>query len=522
MSDIAAGMTLDELLRAFAGAPAASEEEYRCLVAAVWSGGRPTEGAAAAVAPVLSWLSDVEETKAGRLLVLLGLLIEAEAKELGVGGFALGGPVHAAASNGVDRYLELLDGRRGSDPTTLAAIYLLSHFPQERERILAAVPHDLEPDDRSRLECSLTVLDPADPGAVPLGRSWPSPAEWTTLTEEDRAFDRSWIAELTPEQVAKRWSDDIVMVLTYSGGKAHWALRHGRPTTVVDTSEHRDATALPAPEPAGAELFSPHEETFRCPDCAGRLMVDDPDVRCGGCGTTYTITDGILDLMPKGSSLFGGADHAMQRAASMARVGHYYETVARPGFFRLVGSNWGGAITPEDEDRYLVERLGQVDGTVLDLGAGAGRWTTVLAEAVGADRLIALDPNPVMLSWLRRRSPDVACLQASALTLPFADASLGAVNCWNALQAMPDPVAALAEVARCLRPGGVLTLMTYVLSPDPVYRYFQTTSSWPGHPDGLELHEFDRIRGWLVEAGFAVQEHDTSGTLLTLTARLAS
>jgi SAM-dependent methyltransferase len=504
-----------ELLDLFAEAKADDvEDEYRRLVGALWKDGALTDAAPAAVPSVVEKLDEVGDDRRGHLLVLLGLLIEAEAPAEGA--------VHAAVRAGLDRYLELLAGRADGEPLTLALVYLLAHFPGDRDRILAAVAGlALGADDQSRLERSLERLNTDDPAGVSLGRTWPSPAEWTTMTEADHAFDQEWISRLAPEQRAGRWHDDTVMALTYSGGKALWAVRNGRPAAVTDTSAHRDARERPDAADVDAEAFARHAGILRCPDCGGELAFDGADIRCARCGTARPVRMGVLDLLPAGESMFGGPDDAMAKAASMKTVGHFYETVARPGFLRLVGSNWGGEVTPADEDRYLTERLGTVDGTVLDLGAGAGRWTAVIADAVGPDRVIALDPNLAMLSWLRRRSPEVACVQASGLALPFADDSLAAVNCWNALQAMPDARAAIAEVARCLKPGGVMTVMTYRLSPDPVYRYFQTTSSWPGHPDGLDLYTEEQIRSWLTEAGLTVREAVAPGTMLMLTAERA-
>ncbi len=509
-------LTAAELLDSFAKADSGDiENEYGRLVGALWQDGAPTAAAAAAVPAVIARLDEVEEDRRGHLIVLLGLLVETEAP--------IEGDLYAAARTGLDTYLSLLDGRQDGEPLTLALLYLLSHFPDDRDRILAAVtPMGIGADDLSRLERCLQRLNAGDPSAVSLGRVWPSPAEWTIMTEADHAFDRGWISKLSPDQLAKRWYEDTVMVQTYSGGKALWAVRNGPATVVTDTSEHRDARERAEQSEIDYEVFERHTEIFRCPDCGGDLLIDEDDVRCARCGIAHPVLLGVLDLMPAGESMFGGPDDAMAKAASMKTVGHFYETVARPGFLRLVGSNWGGSVTPADEDRYLTERFAKTEGPVLDLGAGAGRWTTVIEEAVGAERLIALDPNLAMLSWLRRRSPQVACVQASGLKLPFADASLDGVNCWNALQAMPDASAAVAEVARCLRPGGIMTVMTYRLSPDPVYRYFQTTSSWPGHPDGLDLYTPDEIKSWLTEAGLTVREENAPGTILMLTAERAA
>jgi SAM-dependent methyltransferase len=506
-----------ELLDSFLGAEEDGlEPAYRRLTGALWTGGAPARDAAGAVPELVAALQRTgAPDRRGRLLVLLGVLAGTEEPP--------GGPVHAAVRAGLGHYLDLLADGAAGEPQTLALLYLLSHFPDDRDRIMpVASTLGLPAEDLSRLDRALEKLDTSDPAAVSLGRTWPSPAEWSLMSGEEREFDRGWISRLTEQQLAGRWDDDTVMIRVYLGGQAHWALRNGRPTATRDSSTLQDARDLPEATDSRVELFDRHADILRCADCGGELLFDDADVRCFKCGIVHPIRAGLLDLLPAGSSMFGGADHAMATAATMKTVGHYYETVARPGFLRLVGSNWDGAVTPADEDAYIADRMATVTGPVLDLGAGAGRWTTVIEKVVGPERLLALDPNPIMLAWLRRRSPDLACLQASALALPFTDGSLGAVNCWNALQAMPDARAALLEAGRCLRPGGILTLMTYQLSPDPLYRHFQTTSSWPGHPNGLDLYDRDRITGWLAEAGLTVREADEPGAMLLLTAERTS
>jgi ubiquinone/menaquinone biosynthesis C-methylase UbiE len=189
-----------------------------------------------------------------------------------------------------------------------------------------------------------------------------------------------------------------------------------------------------------------------------------------------------------------------------------------------MGSNWDSGITPAIEDAYIADRLraaaaARADGPILDLGAGAGRWTWVVAEAVGADRVIALDLNDAMLYWLRGRLPQVAAVRASALELPIADGSLTAANFWNALQAMPDAAQAIAEIGRCLRPGGVLTLMTFRFADDPVYRYFQHSHIFPAAPEGYLLFEPQEIRSWLAAAGLSVVEESGPGTFVFITAK---
>ncbi|MCG8915999.1 class I SAM-dependent methyltransferase [Actinokineospora sp. PR83] len=90
---------------------------------------------------------------------------------------------------------------------------------------------------------------------------------------------------------------------------------------------------------------------------------------------------------------------------------------------------------------------------VLDLGAGTGKLTATLA-AVGAD-VTAVEPDPAMLTELRRALPGVRALPGSAEAIPLPDASVDAVLAGNALHWF-DMAVAGPEIARVLVPGGIL------------------------------------------------------------------
>ena len=87
---------------------------------------------------------------------------------------------------------------------------------------------------------------------------------------------------------------------------------------------------------------------------------------------------------------------------------------------------------------------------VLDLGAGTGKLTA----ALGAD-VVAVEPDPAMLTELRRTLPAVRALPGSAEAIPLPDASVDAVLAGNALHWF-DMAVAGPEIARVLAPGGVL------------------------------------------------------------------
>lgn len=109
----------------------------------------------------------------------------------------------------------------------------------------------------------------------------------------------------------------------------------------------------------------------------------------------------------------------------------------------------------------LLARLGLTPGeTLLDVACGTGIVARLAASVLSpAGRVIGRDLNEPMLERGRtyQLPPDSAPVElgvapAAALDLP--DGSVDAVTCQHGLQFFPDPVAALAEAHRVVRPGG--------------------------------------------------------------------
>jgi SAM-dependent methyltransferase len=118
---------------------------------------------------------------------------------------------------------------------------------------------------------------------------------------------------------------------------------------------------------------------------------------------------------------------------------------------------WAEVAEPLNTNLFeaILEAAGVSAGTrLLDVGCGSG-----LALTLAADRgavVTGIDVSPGLLGVARQRLPQADLRLGDLQVLPFADAVFDVVISTNALQFASDAVAAVAEVARVVRPGGAV------------------------------------------------------------------
>lgn len=132
-------------------------------------------------------------------------------------------------------------------------------------------------------------------------------------------------------------------------------------------------------------------------------------------------------------------------------------------FFSARAADWDSRF-PDDGPAYAaaVAELGlRVGDRVLDAGCGTGRALPPLRAAVGPSGVVVgADLTPAMLEAAVRagRDRDGQLLLADVAALPLRSRSLDAVFGAGLISHLPRPAENLRELARVVRPGGVLAL----------------------------------------------------------------
>ncbi len=177
---------------------------------------------------------------------------------------------------------------------------------------------------------------------------------------------------------------------------------------------------------------------------------------------------------------------------------------------------------------------------VLDLAGGTGDLSALFAPVVGPEGQVVLaDINPHMMAVGRDRLLDqglarVTLCQTSAEALPFADESFHCAVIGFGLRNFTDKDAALRELCRVLRPGGVLLILEFSKPEHPLldaaYGAFQAL--WPGMGklvagdaasysylvESIRLHPPQAVlKQMLEDAGFgAVEYHNLVGGIAAI------
>jgi ubiquinone/menaquinone biosynthesis C-methylase UbiE len=167
--------------------------------------------------------------------------------------------------------------------------------------------------------------------------------------------------------------------------------------------------------------------------------------------------------------------------------------------------------TAENSAAYLLPRLAS-DASVLDIGSGPGTITLDLASRVTSGHVIGIDqaPEAVEAAQQAARKKDAVPVEfrvGDVYALDFPADTFDVVHAHQVLQHLSDPVAALKEMRRVAKPGGLVaardadySAMTWYPSSPGLTRwldlYRRLARANAGEPDAGR-----RLRSWALEAG---------------------
>jgi demethylmenaquinone methyltransferase/2-methoxy-6-polyprenyl-1,4-benzoquinol methylase len=137
---------------------------------------------------------------------------------------------------------------------------------------------------------------------------------------------------------------------------------------------------------------------------------------------------------------------------------------------------------------------------VLDLACGTGDFALLVPGFCPGARVVALDLTDEMLRRARQRGVN-AVVCGNALALPFPDAAFDGVFIGYGLRNFPDLPAALAEIGRVTRPGGLMVSLDFFLPSNRLMRglylgwLYAQGAFW-----GLLLHGQHRIYTYIPDS----------------------
>ena len=159
--------------------------------------------------------------------------------------------------------------------------------------------------------------------------------------------------------------------------------------------------------------------------------------------------------------------------------------------------------------RQRAKVVPKAHGRVLEIGIGTGLNLTHY-DASKVDTLCGLDPSlalhAIAKSRLASTTLSLELVPLSAERIPADDASFDCIVCTFTLCTIPDPLAALDEMLRVLKPGGELLFSEHGLAPEPSVQKWQhrLTPIWRPMAGGCHLNR--DIPALLAQAGFRVVE----------------
>jgi ubiquinone/menaquinone biosynthesis C-methylase UbiE len=231
----------------------------------------------------------------------------------------------------------------------------------------------------------------------------------------------------------------------------------------------------------------------------------------------YPIKNGIVDFVTE--DLTKSTSPILRSVDKIDELAKIYEGPSWYGIMDEVNAEFG-LPSYEEAAKMLTEMVDAKDGLGLDVACGTGFITRHLAQKM---RLVyGVDISIGMLEKATEYAREggignIRFARSRAERLPFPESLFDGVTCSGALHTFQDTVEALKEIARVMKSGARLGVLT-ILKQDPsiLKKFFERLPSRPiSVEESLEaLHLFDveELRSYLSQTGFREFQYDVYGS----------
>lgn len=166
--------------------------------------------------------------------------------------------------------------------------------------------------------------------------------------------------------------------------------------------------------------------------------------------------------------------------------------------------------TAENSAAYLSSHL-SAGLTLLDIGCGPGTITADFAALVSPGQVVGVDSSTAVIEAARRdvgEFPGLTFATGDVYALDFPDGTFDVVHAHQVLQHLGDPVAALKEMRRVCKPGGLIAARDADYAAMTWYPSSPGLSAWleayrtVAQNNGAQPDAGRVLRHWALEAGF--------------------